>query len=65
MMKTMTTMKICQATPIAALPLKPTRWPTSTWSTMPWSPPMMFVSIVGHAIFQTAGRSGPSTIERS
>ena len=26
---------------------------------------MMFVSIVGHAIFQTAERSGPSTIERS
>jgi len=25
----------------------------------------MFVSIVGHAIFQTAGRRGPSTIERS
>ena len=29
-MKTMTTMKICHATPIAALPVKPTRWPTST-----------------------------------
>ena len=26
---------------------------------------MMFVSIVGHASFQTAGASGPSTIERS
>jgi hypothetical protein len=25
----------------------------------------MLVSIVGHAIFQTAGRSGPSTIDRS
>jgi hypothetical protein len=25
----------------------------------------MFVNIVGHAIFQTAGRSGPSTIDRS
>lgn len=25
----------------------------------------MFVSIVGHAIFQTAGRSGPSMIDRS
>ena len=25
----------------------------------------MFVSIVGHAIFQTAGRSGPSTMDRS
>src|SRR5688572_10848705 len=26
---------------------------------------MTLVSIVGHAIFQTAGRSGPSTIDRS
>ena len=26
---------------------------------------MMFVSIEGHAIFQTAERSGPSTIDRS
>jgi hypothetical protein len=26
---------------------------------------MMFVSIVGQAIFQTAGASGPSTIDRS
>jgi hypothetical protein len=25
----------------------------------------MFVIIVGHAIFHTAGRSGPSTIDRS
>jgi hypothetical protein len=25
----------------------------------------MFVSIVGHAIFQTAWRSGPSTMDRS
>ena len=25
------------ATPIAALALKPTRWPTITWSTMPWN----------------------------
>src|SRR6266516_245238 len=32
---------------------------------MPWSPPMMLVSIVGHASFHTAGRSGPSIIERS
>ena len=32
---------------------------------MPCSPPMMFVSIVGQAIFQTAERSGPSTMERS
>ena len=64
-MKTMTMMKICQVTPIAALPVKPTRWPTMTWSMIPCSPPMMFVSIVGHASFQTAGASGPSTIERS
>jgi len=26
---------------------------------------MMFASIVGHASFHTAARSGPSTIERS
>src|SRR5262245_13274750 len=32
---------------------------------IPCSPPMMFVSMLGHAIFQTAGRKGPSTIERS
>jgi hypothetical protein len=32
---------------------------------MPWSPPMMFVSIVGQASFQTALRSGPSMIVRS
>jgi predicted permease len=32
---------------------------------MPCNPPMMFVSIVGHASFQTTGDSGPSTIERS
>ena len=64
-MKTMTMMKICHATPIAALPVKPTKWPTITWSTIPCSPPMMFVSIVGHASFHTAGGSGPSTIERS
>jgi hypothetical protein len=25
----------------------------------------MLVSIVGHAIFQTAGRNGPSTMDRS
>jgi hypothetical protein len=28
-------------------------------------PPIMFANIVGHAIFQTAARSGPSTMERS
>lgn len=32
---------------------------------MPWRPPIMFVSIVGQASFQTAGGSGPSTMERS
>src|SRR5687767_7528969 len=32
---------------------------------MPCSPAMMFCSIVGHAIFQTAGPMGPSTIDRS
>jgi hypothetical protein len=31
----------------------------------PWSPPMMLVSIVGHASFHTALRSGPSMIDRS
>ena len=65
LMKTMTTRKICQLTPMAALPVKPTKWPTIAWSTMPCSPPMMFCSIVGHASFQTAGAIGPSTIERS
>jgi hypothetical protein len=35
------------------------------WSTIPWSPPMMLVSIVGHASFHTALRNGPSMIERS
>ena len=64
-MKMMTTRMICQLTPMAAFPLKPTRFPTSTWSTMPCNPPKMLVSIVGHAIFQTAGWSGPSTIDRS
>jgi len=32
---------------------------------MPGKPLMMFTTIVGQAIFQTAARSGPSTIERS
>src|ERR1044071_4533131 len=32
---------------------------------MPCNPPIAFVSIVGQAIFQTAGCSGPSTMERS
>ena len=65
MMKTMTTMKIWLETPIAALPVKPTNWPTSTWSMMPCIPPTTLVSIVGQASFQTAAGRGPSTIERS
>src|SRR6267378_952366 len=32
---------------------------------MPWSPPIMLVSIVGHASFHTAGPSGPSIMDRS
>src|SRR5207248_2133048 len=32
---------------------------------MPCRPPMMFVNIVGQASFHTAGRSGPSMMERS
>src|SRR4051812_39473361 len=32
---------------------------------IPCSPPMMFASIVGHARRHTAGRSGPSMIDRS
>src|SRR5262245_5318874 len=32
---------------------------------MPCSPPMMLVSMAGQASFQTARRSGPSTMERS
>src|SRR5688572_735244 len=32
---------------------------------MPCNPPMMFCSIVGSAIFQTAGSNGPSTSDRS
>src|SRR6185295_18205031 len=32
---------------------------------MPWRPPIAFCSTVGQAIFQTAGASGPSTIDRS
>src|SRR5215217_7152811 len=64
-MKTMTTMKIWLLTPIAALPRKPTRCPTSTWSMIPCKPPIMLVSMVGHASFHTADCSGPSMIERS
>ena len=65
LMNTMTTRKICQATPMAAFPAKPTKCPTMAWSTMPWSPPRMFWSIVGQAIFHTTLGMGPSTIERS
>jgi hypothetical protein len=32
---------------------------------MPWSPPMTLVIMVGQASFQTAERSGPSTMDRS
>jgi hypothetical protein len=32
---------------------------------MPWSPPMMLVTMVGQASFQTALGMGPSTMERS
>ncbi len=64
-MNTITTIQICVATPIAALPTNPTYCPTITWSMIPWMPPMMFWSMLGHAIFHTAGSSGPSTMERS
>jgi hypothetical protein len=30
LMKMITMRKICHATPIAAFPVKPTKWPTST-----------------------------------
>src|SRR5690242_8919969 len=55
-MKTMTTRTICQLTPMAALPVKPTM--------LPCSPAMTFCSIVGHAIIQTAAPMGPSTMAR-
>src|SRR5262249_41040888 len=64
-MKTITTRKICQLTPIAALPSKPTYRPTMMWSTIPWAPPIRFWSMVGQASFQTAWRRGPSTRERA
>jgi hypothetical protein len=32
---------------------------------IPWSPPIMFWSMVGQASFHTARRIGPSTMERS
>src|ERR1700687_90962 len=32
---------------------------------MPWSPPIMLVSIVGHASFHTAAPNGPSMMDRS
>src|SRR6185436_2569180 len=41
------------------------RFPTSAWSTIPCNPPTTLVSIVGQASFHTAGRSGPSIIDRS
>ena len=64
-MKTMTTRKICQLTPIAAFASKPTKWPTSAWSMIPWMPPIVFWRTLGQAIFQTAVEIGPSTIARS
>src|SRR5688572_18296530 len=64
-MKTMTTRMICHLTPMAALPVHPTRCPTSAWSTMPCRPPTTLVSIDGQAIFHTAGCNGPSIIDRS
>src|SRR5436309_9769621 len=65
MTNTMTTMKIWMATPMAAFPAYPTKCPTRARSTIPWSPPMRFCSIVGQASIQTARASGPSTMERS
>src|SRR5262252_200599 len=65
LMKTMTTTTICQLTPMAALPVLPTKWPTIAWSMMPCSPAMTFCSIVGHASRHTARVRGPSTRDRS
>ena len=65
LMKTMTTSIICQLTPMAALPVKPTMWPTIAWSMMPCRPATTFCSMVGHARRHTAGPRGPSTRERS
>ena len=62
---TMTRMNICRLTPMAALPVWPTKLPTIAWSMMPCNPPMTFCTIVGHASRHTARVSGPSTIERS
>ena len=63
--KTMTRMKICELTPIAALPVCPTKLPTIAWSMMPCNPPMRFCTIVGQARCHTARLRGPSTIDRS
>ena len=63
--KTIIRIQSWMLTPMAALPAWPTKWPTIAWSTTPCMPPMMFWSIVGHASFQTAFWSGPSTILRS
>src|SRR3954467_11699473 len=64
-MNTTTIVKIWLLTPIAAFAVKPRRLPTTAWSTIPCRPPMMLVSIVGHARRQTALRRLPSMIERS
>jgi hypothetical protein len=64
-MKTMTTRKIWNDTPMAALAWYPTRLPTSTWSTIPCSPLMTLVTMVGHASIHTARGSGPSMMDRS
>src|SRR5690606_22837746 len=64
-MNTTTTRKICRLTPIAAFPVYPTKWPTIAWSTIPCKPPIRLCNMVGQASFQTAGRMGPSTIDRS
>ncbi len=64
-MNTITTRKICQLTPMAALAVNPSSCPTNTWSITPCRPATRFCSIVGHASFQTAGLMGPSMRERS
>jgi hypothetical protein len=65
LMNTITIRKICQLTPIAALPVKPTTWPTIAWSTMPCAPPIAFWSMAGQARCQTAAVKGPSMMRRS
>src|ERR1041385_4525703 len=64
-MDMMNTITISHAARSPAWRVSPTRCPPSTWSTIPWPPPMTLVSIVGQAILHTARPSGPSTMERS